>query len=61
MVRGLLCLVFGFVLGLMFLGGLRQRLYEWRIGVKLGAGASPSSLLAVLAPGPLDAFQLGNA
>lgn len=62
---GLSSLAFGFVLGLVlglvFLGGLRQRLYEWWIGVELGAGASPHGFLVVLAPGPLDALQMGNA
>jgi hypothetical protein len=60
-VCGLLSLVFGFVLGLVFLGGLRQRLYERWIGVELGAGASPLPLLAMLAPVSLDALQLGDA
>ena len=57
----LFSLVFGFVLGLVFLGRSRQRLDEWRIGVELGAGASPSPLLAVLPAISLGAFQLGDA
>jgi ABC-type antimicrobial peptide transport system permease subunit len=63
-VGGLCGLLLGFllslVLGLVFLGGLRQRFYERRIGVKLRAGASSSTFLAVLATSPLDALQLGN-
>jgi hypothetical protein len=54
---GLRSLVFGLVL----LGGFRQRLDEWWIGVELGAGASPSTQLAVLASVPLDALHLGDA
>ena len=61
MVLGLFSLVFGFVLGLVFLGCFRQRLNEWRIGVELRAGASPSPLLAVFAPASLNALQLGDA
>jgi len=60
-VLGLFSLIFGFVLGLVFLGRLRQRLNEWRIGVELGAGASPSTLLAVFAPASLNSLQLGDA
>jgi len=60
-VLGLFGLIFGFVLGLVFLGCLCERLNEWRIGVELGAGASPSPLLAVLAAVSLDALQLGDA
>lgn len=60
-VLGLFSLIFGFVLGLVFLGCFRQRLDEWRIGVELGAGASPSTLLAVFAAVSLDALQLGDA
>jgi hypothetical protein len=55
--RELRSLIFGFVL----LGGLRQGLDEWWIGVKLGAGASPSAQLAVFASVPLDALHLGDA
>ena len=54
---GLGSLIFGFVL----LGGLRQGLDEWWIGVQLGARASPSTQLAVFASIPLDAFHLGDA
>ncbi len=60
-VLGLFSLIFGFVLGLVFLGCFRQRLDERRIGIELGAGASPSTLLAVFAPASLDALQLGDA
>ena len=61
MVLGLFNLVFGFVLGLLFLGCFRQRLNEWRIGVELGAGASPPTLLAVFTAASLNALQLGDA
>ncbi len=57
MKSGLRGLVFGFVL----LGGFRQGLDEWRIGIELGAGASPSTQLAVFASVPLDALHLGDA
>ena len=57
----LFSLVFGLVLGLVFLGRFRQWLNERRIGVELGAGASPSPLLAVLPAISLDALQLGDA
>jgi len=60
-VGALFSLFFGFVTSLVFLGGFRQWLDEWRIGVKLGAGASSSTLLAVFAPGSLDALQLSDA
>jgi hypothetical protein len=53
--------MFGFVLGLVFLGGFRQGLDEWRIGIELGAGASPDTLLAVFAPVSLNALQLSDA
>jgi hypothetical protein len=60
-VLGLFRLIFGFVLGLVFLGCFRQRLNEWRIGVELRAGASPSPLLTVFSPASLNALQLGDA
>ena len=61
MVLELFSLVFDFVLALELVGCFGQRLDEWRIGVELGAGASPSALLAVLSAVPLDALELGDA
>ncbi len=53
--------MFDCVAGLVLLGSFRQRFDKRRVGVELGTGASPSTHLAVFAPGPLDALQLGDA